>query len=112
MTKKSPFAVIKSRRVTEKSRVLEQLHTASSNPSLSRCKTPKFVFNVDPAANKQEIALAVEEIFADKKVKVLSVNTVTVKSKQRRVRGFLGKTSGGKKAIVTLQAGITLDEQV
>jgi large subunit ribosomal protein L23 len=112
MTKKSPYAIIQSRRMTEKSRVLENLQHSASNPSVSRCKTPKVVFNVDPSANKKEIAKAIEEIYSEKKVKVLSVNTVTIKPKQRRVRGRLGMTAGGKKAIVTLQPGNSIDEQV
>lgn len=112
MTKKSPYAIIQSRRTTEKSRMLENLQNAAGNPSVSRCKTPKYVFNVDPAATKQEIARALEEIYADKKIQVLQVNTVSVKSKQRRVRGFLGQTAHGKKAIVMLSPGNTIDEQV
>jgi large subunit ribosomal protein L23 len=112
MTKKSAYAIIKNRRVTEKSRMLENLQHSTKNRSVSRCKTPKYVFDVDPQANKQEIARAIEEIYADKKIQVLNVNTSTVKAKQRRVRGFLGMTSSGKKAIVTLQPGQTIDEQV
>ena len=112
MTKQSPYAIIKNRRMTEKSRMLENLQNATSNPSLSRCKTPKYVFDVDIGANKQEIAKAIEEIYADKKIKVLSVNTITIKPKQRRVRGFLGKTASGKKAIVTLVPGNAIDEPV
>ena len=112
MTKQSPYAIIKNRRMTEKSRVLENLQNAASNPSVSRCKTPKYVFDVDIKANKQQIAQAIEEIYADKKVKVLSVNTVTIKPKQRRVRGFLGMTVNGKKAIVTLAPGNMIDEPV
>ncbi len=111
-TKKSPYSIIKSRRMTEKSRVLENLQHSASNRSASRCKTPKVVFNVFPSANKREIARAVEEIYAEKKVKVLSVNTVVIKPKQRRVRGRLGMTAGGKKAIVTLKPGTAIDEQV
>src|SRR5579872_1305571 len=102
---KNPYDIIKSRRVTEKSRVLENLQHANSNASLKRCKSPKVVFNVDSNANKTEIAAAIEAIYADKKIKVVSVNTVIVGSKKRRVRGFLGKTSGFKKAIVTLRPG-------
>jgi large subunit ribosomal protein L23 len=109
---KNPYDIIKSRRVTEKSRVLENLQHAKSNPSLSRCNSPKIVFNVDSNANKAQIAAAVEEIYADKKVKVVSVNTVNVGSKKRRVRGFAGETSGFKKAIVTLRPGDAIDEQV
>jgi large subunit ribosomal protein L23 len=112
MTKKSPYAIIKNRRVTEKSRMLENLQNSGKNPSVSRCKTPKFVFDVDPQANKQEIAQAIEEIYAEKKIRVLKVNTVTVKSKLRRVRGFLGMTASGKKAVVSLHPGQTIDEQV
>jgi len=112
MTKKSPYSIIQSRRMTEKSRVLENLQHSNSNRCTSRCKTPKAVFNVAPDANKCEIARAIEEIYAEKKVKVLSVNTVTVKSKQRRVRGRLGMTARGKKAIVTFAPGSTIDEQV
>jgi large subunit ribosomal protein L23 len=112
MTKKSPYAIIKNRRMTEKSRMLENLQNAGKNPSLSRCKTPKYVFDVDPQANKQEIAQAIEEIYAEKKIRVTKVNTVTVKSKLRRVRGHLGMTSSGKKAVVSLQPGQTIDEQV
>lgn len=105
----NPYRVIKSRRVTEKSRVLGNLVNAKSNPSVSRCQSPKVVFDVDPKANKTEIAHAVEEIYKDKKIKVVKVNTVTVGSKKRRVRGFSGKTAGYKKAVVTLRPGDTIE---
>ena len=68
MTKKSPYAIIKNRRMTEKSRMLENLQNAGKNPSLSRCKTPKYVFDVDPAANKQEIAGASKRSMLIKKI--------------------------------------------
>jgi large subunit ribosomal protein L23 len=112
MANKSAYSIIKNRRVTEKSRMLENLQHSTKNRSVSRCKTPKYVFDVDPSANKQEIAQAVEKIYAEKKIKVIQVNTVSVKAKQRRVRGRLGMTSSGKKAIVTLEPGQTIDEPV
>ena len=108
----NPYQIIKNRRITEKARVLENLQHASNNPSLSRCKSPKVVFNVHPKANKTEIAAAVEEIYADKKIKVTAVNTVRVGKKPRRVRGYLGKRAGFKKAIVTLRPGDAIDETV
>ncbi len=110
MTKKSPYSVILSRRVTEKTATLERLQNATSNKSVARCKTPKYVFNVDPRANKNEIARAMEEIYAEQKVKVLSVNTLAINSKPRRVRGRLGKTASGKKAIITLAPGNSIEE--
>jgi len=108
----NPYEIIKSRRLTEKSRVLEGLVQAKSNPSLSRCNAPKAVFNVHKKANKTEIAKAVEEIYADKKVKVVSVNTIVIKPKKRRVRGRKGKTAAIKKAVVTFRPGDQIEEQV
>ncbi len=109
---KNPYDIIKSRRLTEKSRVLESLQHSKRNASVSRCQFPKAVFNVDLKANKVEIARAVEEIYADKKVKVVKVNTISIHPKSRRVRGFLGKTAAIKKAVVTFRPGDNIEEQV
>lgn len=109
MTKKSPYQVIKHQHVTEKSTVLQQLKTMESNPSLKRCKSPKYVFVVDRSANKQEIAQALEEIYHNEGIKVVAVNTINVKPKPRRVRGRPGFTNAFKKAVVTLRDGDSLD---
>lgn len=107
--KKSPYDIIKHRYVTEKARMLQELKDASSNPSLRRFELPKYVFVVEKNANKQEIAQALEEIYAEKKIKVVAVNTINVKGKPRRVRGRIGKRPSIKKAIVTLEKNDTLD---
>lgn len=107
---KDPYEIIKHRHVTEKARVLQELKNAKSNRSLKRFELPKYVFVVDKKANKKEIALALEQIYADKKVRVKSVNTINVKGKPRRVRGRQGKTASFKKAIVTLEKEDSLDE--
>ena len=52
--------------------------------------------------NKIQIRQAVEQIF---KVKVLSVNTINVKGKPKRMGAFVGKTRSWKKAIVALPEG-------
>jgi large subunit ribosomal protein L23 len=108
--KKHPYSIIKSRYITEKATVLQNLKEANSNKSLSRCSSPKYVFLVDMKANKIEIAKAIEEIYSEKKVKVIAVNTIRVKPKQRRVRGNVGYTSAFKKAIITLEKGDNLDD--
>jgi len=59
----------------------------------------KYTFRVADGATKIEIARAVEELF---KVEVKSVNTVSMKSKSKRMGIHVGKTSEWKKAIVTL----------
>lgn len=109
MTQKSPYQVVKHQHVTEKSMVLQELKNAESNRSLKRCQSPKYVFIVDRSANKQEIANAVEEIYKNEGIKVVSVNTINVKSKARRVRGRAGYTNAFKKAVVTLRPGDSLD---
>jgi len=109
---KDCFAVIKSRHITEKTSVLESLHTAENNPSVRACKTPKAVFIVDDSATKQDIARAVEEIYKENNIKVLKVNTLRMKPKasaRGRGRGRPGKTAGFKKAIVTLRPGDQID---
>ena len=68
--------------------------------SMSRLAEKKYTFEVASDANKIEIKKAVEEIF---KVDVDKVNTISVKSKNKRVGYHLGKTSEWKKAIVTLK---------
>lgn len=91
-----PYSVIKRPLITEKGMGLSG-HS-------------KYVFQVDPKANKIEIAEAVHQIFS---VDVVKVNTMRVKGliKQGSVRTGRGarRTSGKerswKKAYVTLKPG-------
>ena len=66
----------------------------------------KYVFKVDPKANKTEIKLAIEKLF---NVKVQDVRTVNVKPKKRRVGRYAGLTNRYKKAIVTLKEGQSIE---
>jgi large subunit ribosomal protein L23 len=66
----------------------------------------KVVFKVAMDATKEDIAIAVEELF---KVKVTKVNTLIQKGKTKRFRGRPGRRSDIKKAIVTLQDGQSID---
>jgi large subunit ribosomal protein L23 len=68
--------------------------------SMSGIAEKKYTFRVANTANKIEIAHAVETLFG---VKVLKVNTLHVKGKQKRMGKFSGYTSNWKKAIVTLK---------
>jgi len=67
----------------------------------------KYVFEVNPLANKGQIKEAVESIF---NVKVEKVNVMNVKPKPKRRGIYQGKTRGWKKAIVTLKEGYTIKE--
>ncbi|MBQ6523470.1 MAG: 50S ribosomal protein L23 [Atopobiaceae bacterium] len=62
----------------------------------------KYTFEVARQAPKEEIAAAVEKLFG---VHVVKVNTMWVKSKNKRVRYQMGKTRTWKKAVVKLAAG-------
>lgn len=66
----------------------------------------KYVFKVDPKANKTEIKLAIEKLF---NVKVQDVRTINVKPKKRRVGRYAGLTNRSKKAIVTLAEGQSIE---
>ena len=67
----------------------------------------KYTFEVARTAPKEEIADAIEKLFG---VHVLKVNTMWVKSKNKRVRyQTMGMTRSWKKAIVTLKAGETIE---
>ena len=70
-------------------------------------KEDKYVFRVDPDANKREIKQAVETLF---NVKVDKVNTMNVRGKVKtyRMRQY-GKTANWKKAIVKLKEGYSID---
>ncbi len=68
----------------------------------------KYTFLVRPEANKTEISRAVSALW---NVRVVKVNTLTVKGKERR-RSFRhrpGMTAAQKKAIVTLAEGQSID---
>jgi large subunit ribosomal protein L23 len=66
----------------------------------------KVVFKVASTATKPQIKAAVEKLF---EVKVKSVNTLVRKGKKKLFRGRPGQQSDVKKAIVTLEAGQTID---
>ena len=65
----------------------------------------KYTFEVPLNANKTEIRQAVEKVF---NVKVVSVNTVRVSGKTKRMGRSEGRTSDYKKAIVRLAEGNTI----
>ena len=64
----------------------------------------KYTFKVNKKATKVEIAKAVEKLF---EVKVLKVNTISMKGKAKRVGVHNGMTSDWKKAIVTIDTNPT-----
>jgi large subunit ribosomal protein L23 len=66
----------------------------------------KVVFRVRSDATKPAIKEAVERLFD---VKVMSVNTLVTKGKEKIFRGRKGRRSDVKKAVVTLAAGESID---
>ncbi|MEA3423423.1 MAG: 50S ribosomal protein L23 [Bacillota bacterium] len=69
--------------------------------SMENTAVKKYTFKVDRRANKVEIKDAVEKIF---NVKVIGVNTMTVKGKEKRQGRFVGLRPTWKKAIVQLSS--------
>ena len=81
--------------------IVRPIVTEKSNDGLQE---GKYTFEVNKKATKVEIAKAVEKLF---NVKVLKVNTMTVKGKQKRVGVHVGRTSDWQKAIVTIDTNPT-----
>ncbi len=93
---KEPVSILNQALLTEKATML----SANLN---------KYSFTVAPNATRTNVKDAVEKTFG---VKVLSVNTMNVKPKSKRDRTRRNKqgfTSGFKKAVITLQAGDSID---
>ena len=88
----SPYDVIVSPVITEKSTMLSEAN--------------QVVFNVPRTATKVEIKSAVEALF---KVKVKAVNTIVRKGKLKTFRGRRALQGDTKKAIVTLAEGDSID---
>lgn len=65
----------------------------------------KYVFKVDPRANKYQIIAAVKKMFS---VTPVSCTVMNVKGKPKRLRYKAGTTSSWKKAIVRLKKGETI----
>ena len=87
--KENLWRIIKKPLITEKS-------------EWQREKLNQYTFLVDKRANKIQIKRAIEQIFD---VKVKKVRTMNYKGKPKRVGWIRGRTSGFKKAIVTLVEG-------
>ena len=81
--------------------IIKPIITEKSNDGIQE---GKYTFKVNKKATKVDIANAVEKLF---EVKVLKVNTITVKGKEKRVNGRIGRTSDWKKAIVTIETNLS-----
>lgn len=86
--------IIKSPVLTEESTLQQREHN-------------KYVFRVDPNANKKQIRDAIEDMF---KVDVVSVRTMNYAGKVKgQARRMTGRRANWKKAIVTLAPENTID---
>lgn len=86
------FDIILAPVITEKSSML-----ANEN---------KYVFKVDPRANKTQIKQAIESIF---KVKVVSITTTNSHPKKKRVGRYTGMSNKYKKVCVRLAKDNTIN---
>ena len=80
--------------------IIAPVITEKSSIVSSNGKT--YVFKVNKKANKFQIKEAIEKAFG---VKVVNVNTLNTKPKNRRVGRYTGQTKTYKKAYVTLHEG-------
>jgi large subunit ribosomal protein L23 len=87
------YALVRRPVVTEKSASMQSMRN-------------QFTFEVASGANKIEVKKAIETLFS---VKVLKVNMISMRGKQKRAFGRPGSTKPWKKAVVTLKQGDSID---
>ncbi|WP_028388509.1 50S ribosomal protein L23 [Legionella fairfieldensis] len=88
--------------------ILREPHT-SEKTTVMADKFKQFTFKVLKTATKQEVKLAVEQMF---NVKVKGVSIVNVKGKRKRFKQLSGKRSDWKKAFVSLHENYDIDFSV
>ncbi|MDR2588850.1 MAG: 50S ribosomal protein L23 [Spirochaetales bacterium] len=85
--------------MTKESIIIAPVLTEKSN---ALREAGKYVFRVDPRANKYQISEAVRKLF---NVHPVACNIINVGGKPKRLRNRPGLTSSWKKAVVTLAKG-------
>ncbi len=89
--------------------IIEPVLTEKTNV-MREGEEKKYVFKVDPRANKVQVMQAVKTIFSVQPVKC---NVVNVKGKSKTTRAKSGTRTGSttpwKKAIVTLKKGESIE---
>lgn len=89
----------------------EAMYTTIRSPLVTEKSTSagergQYIFRVALEATKPQIKAAVEALFG---VKVLEVNTLVTKGKNKRFKGRPGRRSDVKKAYVRLEKGQQID---
>ena len=84
--------------------VIKKPHITEKSTELN--KVGKYVFIVEPSANKNEIKKTLKKIYG---VEVVKVWTVSRPPKRKRFKNVRGVQMGYKKAIVTLKKGQKID---
>ena len=77
-----------------------------SEKSYAGLERNTYTFLVDPRANKTEIKEAIQQIW---NVRVLNVNTLNRKGKEKRTRLGAGRRPDEKRAVDTLAQGDTIE---
>ena len=103
---RSPEFIIKRPLLTEKGTRLKETGGGGDEESDPETLKPQLLFEVARDANKVEIRHAVEKLW---NVDVISVRTVVVRGKEKRMGRFIGKRSNWKKAVVTIAAGQNIE---
>lgn len=100
--KKKPKKI--SEKLIQKAELVNNVIVAPiiSEDAMAKTTIGKYVFKVNPKANKNQVAEAVEVLYG---VDVTKVNIIKYKQKNHRFRMTKGKKSGYKKAIVTVKSG-------
>lgn len=103
---RTPHSIIKRPLLTEKSTRLRETGGHDAVFGEGEEYAQKIAFEVAVDANKIEIRRAIEKLFS---VSVTDVHTQVMRGKKKRVGRYIGRRPRRKKAIVTLQAGQSIE---
>lgn len=76
-----------------------------SEKAIGAVEQGKYIFKINPKANKIQVAQAIEELYRAQKVKVTKVNIIYNPGEVKLRRGRRIQIRPFKKAIVTLKKG-------
>ena len=103
---RTPEEIIKRPLLTEKGTLLKETGGQGEGEVDPETLKSQLLFEVASDANKVEIRAAVQKLW---NVDVVSVRTVVVRGKEKRMGRYIGRRSNWKKAIVTIAPGQNIE---
>ncbi len=84
-------------------KIIGLIYSEKSNIQIDK---NKYCFKINSSCNKEELKTLINKTFS---VEVKKINVSNVSGKVKRFKGFIGKKSSYKKAVVTIKKGQSIN---